>query len=386
MKSILKNILSLTAAAACAATFCACDDDTPAVDFTIYPGNELYLPADGAKVDLTKGRTTQFEWSSSVAADKGFVSYDVLFAPADGDFSSPTSTLPGQLTGSKTYLTLSAKELNKVAKAAGIPLGETGELRWTVRASKGLFGSIYSASRSLTVTRLRSVDPQPETVLIGGPAAEDAAGIRMLARKDFNGSSVEAGYFDCFTRLTEGEFTVSDDQNRYYRLESDGRITDSETPVANTLSAAGIYRLSIDFEGMTWSATAVSKVELYAAAWSDGMHTAREEMTYKGKGVWELLDYDNTTSDNAAKDSRHRFDMHLADGSTLYLGTTASLGSSYTTDYLKVFLFDSEGIGNADWDRTWNFLSTDCGRPLDCYLYMNADNQAGTYWHEYRFK
>ena len=152
------------------------------------------------------------------------------------------------------------------------------------------------------------------------------------------------------------------------------------------MSAEGIYYLTIDFDGMLWYARTVSEVELYAAAWADGMHTAHAPMTYKGKGVWELQNYDNKTSDNSANDSRHRFNMKLGDGTTLYLGTMASLGTSYTTDYMKVGIFDESGIGNADWDKTWKFLLTDCGRPLDCYLYLNADNPAGSYWHEYKFK
>ena len=70
----------------------------------------------------------------------------------------------------------------------------------------------------------------------------------------------------------------------------------------------------------------------------------------------------------------------------LYLGTTAKLGTAYTTDYLKVCLYTKDGVGSVDWDKTYNFLTDDCGRKLDCYLYLNGDNPAGTWWHEYKFK
>ena len=387
MKTMLKTICSLSAAAACALFCAACEDDGNTMNYNIFPGNELYLPQQGAAVNLGDGQPTLFEWASSVAEDKGFVTYDVLFDKKGGDFSQPAAIQASQLTGSKNYLSLTAKELNAIARQAGIGVGETGELLWTVRASKGLFGSIYTSIHTLTVTRMKSVDPLPTAVTLAGAATEGGDGIPMLLRKEFNGAPIEeAGFFDCFTKISSGEFTVSDELGRYYKLEADGRIVDSDTPAANTMSAEGIYYLTIDFDGMLWYARTVSEVELYAAAWADGMHTAHAPMTYKGKGVWELQNYDNKTSDNSANDSRHRFNMKLGDGTTLYLGTMASRGTSYTTDYMKVGIFDESGIGNADWDKTWKFLLTDCGRPLDCYLYLNADNPAGSYWHEYKFK
>lgn len=388
MKNTLKTICSLSAAFACTLFFAACEDNETKMNYNIFPGNDLYLPEQGAAIDLADGQPTLFEWASSVAEDKGFVTYDLLFDKVGGDFSQPVAILASQLTGSKNYLSMTAKELNTVARQAGIGVGETGEILWTVRASKGLFGSIYSTVRNLTVTRMKSVDPLPTAVTLAGAATEDPTdGIPMLPRKEFNGAPVsDEGFFDCFTKISSGEFTICDELGRYYKLEADGRILDSDTPVANTMAASAIYFLTIDFDGMLWYAKTVTEVELYAAAWADGMHTAHEPMTYKGKGVWELLDYDNKTSDNSANDSRHRFNMKLGDGSKLYLGTMASLGTSYTTEYLKVGLFDESGIGNADWDKTWNFLLSDCGRPLDCHLYLNSDNPAGTYWHEYKFK
>ena len=138
---------------------------------------------------------------------------------------------------------------------------------------------------------------------------------------------------------------------------------------------------------MTWEYNTISKIEYYAASYADNkMSTVNKAMTYVGKGVWELLNYENTISDNSANDSRHRFNATLGDGSKLYLGTRSKLGSDYTTDYLKVNFYTKETIGNVDWDKTYNFLSSDCGRALDCYLYLNGDNPAGTWWHEYKFK
>ena len=81
---------------------------------------------------------TSFEWAPSVAEDGGYITYEVLFDKADGDFSAPLAVKNSQMTGSKASLSISAKELNEVAALAGIENAKTGQLKWTVRAGKGL--------------------------------------------------------------------------------------------------------------------------------------------------------------------------------------------------------------------------------------------------------
>lgn len=68
---------------------------------------------------------------------------------------------------------------------------------------------------------------------------------------------------------------------------------------------------------MTYTAVQVSMIEYYAASWADNsMSTVYKTLTYKGKGVWELLDYDNEISVNSSNDTRHRFNMTTADGNS----------------------------------------------------------------------
>ena len=364
-----------------------CSDEGNEINYNIQTGNKLYLPAENESIDLSLGSDVRFEWSPSIAEDNGFVSYELLFDRENGDFSQPLAAMTSQLTGSQTYLSVTAKELNTVARAAGLGIMESGNIRWTVRASKGINGSIYTESRLLSVTTMNSMSPLPQSVTLQGEATEDpAAGIPMVVSAGIDNEAATEGTFECFTKIKSGaDFTVVDDLGRYYELNEDGTLSYSETPVNNRMSAEGIYWIKIDFGVMTWEPKAITKMEYYAASWVDNkMSKVNEPMTYVGKGVWELLDYENTISDNSANDSRHRFNATLGDGSKLYLGTRSSLGTSYTTDYLKVNFYTT--LGNVDWDRTYNFLTTDCGRAFDCYLYLNADNPAGIWWHEYKFK
>lgn len=386
MRTLLRNITILTLAAAPFVS--GCTEEGNEINYKIQPGNELYLPADATEIDLTQGANIEFQWSPSIAHDNGFVSYELVFDKPNGDFSAPLAAMASQLNGSKTALSVSSKNLNSVARAAGIGNNESGSLKWTVRASKGIFGNVYAETRILNVLTMNSMDPLPGKVVLKGAALEDPEGIGMVASAGIDKAPATDGIFECFTKIKGStDFTVEDNLGRYYALHENGTVAYSETPVNNRMPSEAIYWIKIDFDVMTWSYKTVSKIELYAASWADGkMTTVNKAMTYAGKGGWKLLDYENTVSKNSANDSRHRFNATLGDGSKLYLGTTAKLGTAYTTDYLKVCLYTKDGVGSVDWDKTYNFLTDDCGRKLDCYLYLNGDNPAGTWWHEYKFK
>ncbi len=401
MKTILKNIM-LFAAGALTLGFTACEEDGQDLNFNIQPGNELYAPADNASVNLDQGLNTSFEWAPSVAEDGGYITYEVLFDKADGDFSAPLAIKNSQMTGSKASLSISAKELNEVAALAGIENAKTGQIKWTVRAGKGLFAQTYTQANVLTVTRINLVDPLPTAVTLKGEAVETPEGLNMQTPAVLNGTAAATGVFDCFTRITNDELIITDDLGRYYELKSNGKVkylADATEPYANTISG-GLCWFQIDFTSMTWSINTIAQIELQASSndvlGGNGLDGCEWKMfftmTYEGKGVWALENYENKMSAKkdgsaiVAGDSRHKFKMTMDDGSVYYWGTTLSLGSSYTTDYLKCHLWTEAQVGNADWDKSYNFLSGDCGRALDCYLRLNTDNPAGTYYHEYIFK
>lgn len=132
----------------------SCLDKGPDPDFNIIPGNTLVSPENEASFDLATVGNVTFEWDASEASDGGYVSYEVLFDTADGDFSKPVAEMPSALTGSDTKLTVNTKNLNETALKAGISAGKTGTLKWTVRASKGIYGSIYSQVNTIIVTTL----------------------------------------------------------------------------------------------------------------------------------------------------------------------------------------------------------------------------------------
>lgn len=352
----------------------------------IVPGSGLYMPEGGAYCDLSNGKGVNFEWGPAMAEDNGFVSYEVLFDRVGGDFSQPVSRVPGQVNGSRSYVSISAKNLSKIARKAGIGIYSEGELVWTVRASKGVGGVVYSEKRKLKVRTINSMDPLPVSVSFSGAAMEGP--MEMVASPGIDKSGALEGGFELFARINAGAaFQIKDERNRYYILNADGTMTSSAAAVDTRLTGGNDIRwLQLDFDGMAWSAKTVKKIEYYAAAWTGTMQTDRRELSYQGLGVWKLADYPNTISDNEAGDSRHRFDMTLSDDSVVYLGTEASLPGSYTDEYLRVNLYTSQTMKDRDWGVMWNYLPADFGRPLDVILHLNADNPLHSWWHEYHFK
>src|SRR3712207_422032 len=71
-----------------------------------------------------------FEWESAKAEDGTLVQYEVVFDKASGDFSNPIFKKVSDGNGVQTTLTLSHKDLNKIAKLAGIESLGTGTLKW----------------------------------------------------------------------------------------------------------------------------------------------------------------------------------------------------------------------------------------------------------------
>ena len=377
-----------------------CSHQENKLDLNVQAGNELYLPEDNVLVDLRNGNTTEFYWAPSIAYDNGYVSYDVIFTGKDGSFDNPVDVVSSQFNGSRPYLSMVPKKLQKIARKAGIGNLEEGELKWTVRASKGLGGSIYSETRTIRLHTMNSMDPLPEKMFLYGPALQSAQPVepnelKMTVSRGISSLPAEPGIFESFCKLASGQdFFIKDELGRHYKLvdselDSAGLLVHTQDPVASRINPGNdndVIWMNIDVDGMSWSYHTVTKIQLYAAAWADEtMTTVTKDLEYKGNGTWSLLGYENTNSKNAADDSRYRFNAILGDDTVLYLGTSATLGAEYTVSYRMINFYWEEAVGSVDWDKTFNLLVQDCGKPCDVHLYLNSDNKAGTWWHDIIF-
>ena len=136
----------------------SCTEDMEYKDVDITPVEQFYAPKDNFSAHLVASNTASvfFEWSSSLAADGNSPQYEVVFDKADGNFSNPIYRTVSDDMGTRNYATISHKVLDKVAQLAGIEMGATGTVKWTVMSSRGIVNMLSSQVRTLEITRLNN--------------------------------------------------------------------------------------------------------------------------------------------------------------------------------------------------------------------------------------
>ena len=355
----------------------------------LVPSDELYFPRDKYTVDLSTGKDIILEWKSS---GEGFVVYEVVFDTETGDFSNPLYVILSANNGASPNVTVSSPTLNSIALKAGCLPGSTVTLKWTVRVWKGAESALYDESRNISVTRANTVSPLPIEVSVSGTATENDETIELVAAtpvSDTKGNpnyvsqvQREIGGFECFTRLDAGNFTVTDDQGRYFRLDESGSILQAEEGTVTENTETGIYYLYLDFNTMRWSKKEIDKVEFERRAG----YGAIGVMDYKGNGVWTLVDFDW----GSESDSRYAFICYYKDGTSEKWGhfeddCRQSKDPDSVQGYMNVYRFNNATVG--EWDDTWKTKgdTEGIGKLGTFTVYMNNENSAD-YYHERSFR
>ena len=107
-----------------------CDKDERDINDTISDVTAFYAPNDNLFVRLEPATSASvvFEWEQARAEDGSLVMYEVAFDKEGGDFKSPIYKMTSDGNGVQPRLTLSHKDLNRIANFAGIALIITGLL------------------------------------------------------------------------------------------------------------------------------------------------------------------------------------------------------------------------------------------------------------------
>src|SRR3954468_20211966 len=132
-----------------------CSKNNRDINMNISEGTAFYAPNDNLSVKLEPATAASvgFEWEQAKAEDGSLVMYEVAFAKENGDFNTPVYKIASDGNGVQNKLTLSHKDLNRIANLAGIKALETGKLKWTVLASKGTNVRQATISRTIQVER-----------------------------------------------------------------------------------------------------------------------------------------------------------------------------------------------------------------------------------------
>lgn len=373
------NIFSILAMMVAVLSFFSCTEDMEYKDLEVTPVTQFYSPVDEAAVTLQSSATAAvfFEWASALAEDGNSPQYELVFDKADGDFSSPVYRMTSDDTGSRNYATVSHKTLDKIASLAGIGSGDTGKLKWTVVASRGISQAVTSLSRTMTVTRLLGFSELPSSLFITGDGSEGGSDVS----KALAFSSPANGEFEIFTRLEAGKtyHFVSDKKAgaRVFYTNS-GLLKESTDGTGSaTVEETGVYRINLDFNVASASMTKVVSVGWFFCP----DNKVDISLDYQGNGVWQGSGKTEFHQESWGRDQRYKFEMVLDnDGTqtTVHWGPTNVSLDSAPGENEDPFYYNMQQWQVSQWDNKWKLRDIFDGAETKFTFILNGE---GAYRH-----
>lgn len=355
-----------------AALLAACSSDGEVRDLQVTAVQSIYEPADAKSVVLQSSSSASlyFEWEPSLAEDGGAVLYEVVFDKTDGDFSDPLAIIASDNNGAMNHATISHKTLNQIAASAGVESAETGTLKWTVYASKGIFPVKAQEDRTLTITRLAGFAEVPAQLYITGEATEVGGELSKAMQM----KKVADGEFEIYMQLTAGQSFQFVSSNAgtptTYSLKGEKLVEGGTTTVSET----GIYRYYVDFNAGSFTSKQVTKVSLFLN-WSQ-----REiELAYQGLGVWAVSDYTiEGLSGGDNDDDRYKFRMQSTAGETEWRAINND--SKPTGNESYYYMVEKSNVEQWTNNEIWKNPATDgwSGKTYDVTFSLNP---SGEYTH-----
>lgn len=228
------------------------------------------------KLDVTSSETIEFSWTGGGADDGGIVLYEIMFDKKDGDFSEPIETQKSDL-GAEPQLTMTQAALNSICRKAGIYPEETGEIKWTVTASKGGVVKQSDQIATISVTRGEGIDNIPTELYLSGSASKES-------EKKFRRTG--DGTFCIYTTLGAGEISFkSSDKNDAFSYYVDERPKLREGEGSTQVSASNeLSRISVDFNTLSMKIDEIGKSVRCIWGATFGNIAILE---YKGNGIFQ---------------------------------------------------------------------------------------------------
>ena len=369
-----KIVIRLTVIASLLFALAACEDDGGDTDTRLTAVKALVEPLDGKEVVLetSTGASTYFEWEYCNVEESGAAVYQLAFDKADGDFSNPVYLIPADNSGLYNNVSVTHKQLNKIAGMMGVNSSETGTFKWTVFSSKGLKTMKGEEERMITVTRLAGFADLPVDVYVTGEGSEggdDLSGAQKM-------KAIAGGEFEVYTRLTAGEpfyFTdgTSGTPGTFYT--DGGLVKENGT---STVATTGVYRITLDFNTGACTYTLVTRIGFYFCPEGQILF----DLPYVGNGVFRAEDQTVTFQQESwGRDERYKFRMFVKENagadpetelewSTLNQTDSRPTATSPDSYYYLKLLTDV-----TQWDNKWKLMGDFDGVPADYTIYLQAD-------------
>ena len=338
--------------------------------------NNFFAPADNKFIKLEPASgSASFEWEQAQAEDNGLVVYEVAFDKATGDFSKPLYTMPSDGNGLYNKLTISFKDLNKIADLAGIQPQETGKLKWTVMSSKGINVQKSSLSRTIEVERAAGFSEIPADLYLTGSATEGGDDLGKAVHL----KQTSTGVFEAYTSLKAGTYHFAERNTgtpATYSIDGVKLLKDGSTTVTGD---SKVEKVVVDFTTASATITQVVSVGLWFAAdnkiWFD--------LPYKSNGQWEI---DNASivfhQESWGRDERYKFRFTLKDAAgattTQFYGSTNSDNNRPDANTAASFYY-MVPVNSSQYDYCFKFTGAADNKTADIVVDFSADAKAYTH-------
>ncbi|RYE20950.1 MAG: hypothetical protein EOP51_16720 [Sphingobacteriales bacterium] len=313
--------------------------------------SKLLLPANNAVIDLlpTTSASVLFSWEQTFAADSNAVLYELVFDKVSGDFSNPIYKVLSDQAGIGTEVVISHKELVKVAAFAGILAETTGDVKWTVLASKASNRKIATEVRTLSLKRPAGFAELPAAIFLTGTATEGGTNIAQAVPT----KRLESGVFEVYTKLSPGTYQLTDKATAGGKtFYTEGNVI-KEGTTSITVTTTKVYRIKYDFN----VASVLMFEEIQSlGVWISAYGTERAQLTYTSGGTFvspvtpiEFYQF------SWGRDERYKFALHTP-GGIQYMGSTNAnnvqpMGQPASYFYLVP-------VSNDQWNNTYKFNPT----------------------------
>lgn len=369
MKAILTK-LSIIASLALACSAC---DNMGETDGRIAATDKLLEPADGKTVVLEPSATASvyFEWDYNPVETSGTAIYQIAFDRTDGDFSKPVYMTYANNNGYNNYVSITHKQLNKIAGMIGIKPSDTGSFKWTVFATKGTNAVKAAQENTMTVTRLAGFADIPVDVFVTGEASEGGADLAKAHKM----KAVANGEFEVYTKLAAGKsfhFTdgTSGTPRQFYT--TNGLVKENGT---STVATDGVYRITLDFNTGACTYTLVTRIGFFFCP-EDAILF---DLPYVGYGVFQARETVTFKQESWGRDERYKFRMFIKENggadtekevewATLNQTDARPTPTSPDSYYYLQLLTD-----RSQWDNKWKLMGDFDGVPATYTIYLTAD-------------
>lgn len=318
----------------------SCSDPVEEIDNTVVLNavEKLISPINKSTITIDDLRLVEkFEWQKAETS-KGIVpDYEVIFFKENGTSSEAIYSI-NTATNSTS---INHSKLSEIASKAGINMGESGTVKWTVRAYYESLSVVSNVVNEFVIT-LPKVKSEVTKLYITGSATE--FGDDIADAMEF--TKISDSEFRIFTELKAGlsyNFisNIEGDDIRYFSVKNNKLAEDGS---ASEIMKSGVYRINVDISNETVSLKEITDLSLYYAI----KHRAIS-LQYVGEGIWKTVCLINFSQEQWGDETRYKFRM--SEGNiNKFIEKSSDSG----------FSMKESVISNHDqqlWDGVWSYSS-----------------------------